>query len=583
MDAISRPLPLLILTSREEAAKDLIGSLRSAGLAVRGIFTNEPERLEELSKSSPFELILCCQYDPAVDLDACLSYYRRLVSDVALIVIADATTDSAVLFHALRSGARVLTEHGDKDHLQLVVARELSDLQHRRAEARLRERLEECEQTHRQAGKGLKSGPVALDADTGLPNRTALMCELDSRLTETVSGGTPFAVIYVGINAFPKLLHSKGLVSGLEVAADIGSALQILAPQRAYLARVGDGGYVLLIPDLRQAGADKLAATIKRDLSDTLEQAPQEGQTLQCSVGLTLASSATRCAADLLDSAYRDYLFSLLAPISEPGMTEPSRNAQGENASEDNLRVTARVKHALDVDGFQLVYQPIVSLKGDSQETYNVLLRLREDNGTLREAKDFLPAAIESGIMVAIDRWVLRNAIARVAAQRSAGRKVSFFVNLAEQTLQEKQLLIWICDNLREFQARGNWVTLQILEEHARRNAAVVSRLSEGLRKVKCRVAINRFGEGPNPEHLLRSLRLDYAKLPPNLCAGLANDQRKQQRLRELTEVCRNAGVKSVVTGVEDASSLTVVWTAGVDYVQGYFLLKPSPFIGKGQ
>lgn len=581
MDSLSRPLPLLILTSREEAAKDLIGSLRSAGLAVRGIFTNEPERLEELSKSNPFELILCCQYDPAVDLDACLSYYRRLVSDVPLIVVSDATTDSAVLIHALRCGARDLIKHGDRDRLQLVVTRELSDLRHRRAEARLRERLEECEQTHRPAGKGLESSPVALDADTGLPNRTALMCELESRLAETSSGGKPFAMIYVGIDAFPQLLHTRGLTSGLKAAAEIGAALQILAPNRTYLARVGDDGYALLIPDLRQADAGELAATIKRDLRHTLEQAPQEGPTLQCSVGLTLASSVTRIAADLLDSAYRDYLFSLLAPISELGTTELSRNLEGQNGSEDKLGITGRIQHALDVDGFQLVYQPIVSLKGDSQESYNVLLRLREDHGALREAKDFLAAAIDSGLMVAIDRWVLRNAIAQIAVQRSKGHKVNFFVNLAEQTLREEQLLIWICDNLREFRARGNWITLQILEEHARRNAAVFTRLSEGLRKVKCQVAINRFGEGPNPEHLLRSLRLDYAKLPPDLCAGLADDRLKQQRLRKLTEVCRNANVKSVVTGVEDARSLTVVWTAGIDYVQGYFLQKPSSVIGQ--
>lgn len=691
MDSLSRAVTLLILTSQKEAAEDLIASLRNGGLAVNGIFTGEPERLEDLSKSNPFELILCCHYDPAVDLDACMSHYRGLDSEVPLVIIADSTADSAVLIDALRSGARDLTERGDTDHLQLVVARELSDLGHRRAEARLRKQLDECEQrfrdlvdasdeavafiregthigvnpaylalygfgstdalhgfplldliapddqrqvreslraverrntpepavldvqcidadgerfeahirvfrstldgetcvrvvTQRQARETLESGPVALDADTGLPNRAALMGELRSRLAEAASGSKTFAAIYVGISVFPKLLQTEGLAGGLKAAAGVGAFLRVLAPENAFLARVCDDGYVLLLSDLRQADAIKLAASIKRDLRFPLGQEPPAAQAPQCSTGLMLASSNTRSAADLLDTLYRDYLFGLLEPSTEPGLTEASAHAQSspsENALELDRSFSARIKHALEVDGFQLVYQPIVSLKGDSQENYNVLLRLREDDGPLREAKDFLTAAIDSGSMVAIDRWVFRNAIAEVAAQRSKGRKPNFFVNLAEQTLQEEKLLIWICDCLRDFRARGNWVTLQILEKHARRNAAVFTKLSEGLRKVKCRVALNRFGEGPNPGLLLRSLRVDYVKFPPELARGLANDRLKQRQLQELTKLCRDAGVKSVVTGVEDARSLTVLWTAGIDYVQGNFLQKPTASIEK--
>jgi EAL domain-containing protein (putative c-di-GMP-specific phosphodiesterase class I) len=253
-----------------------------------------------------------------------------------------------------------------------------------------------------------------------------------------------------------------------------------------------------------------------------------------------------------------------------------SRDRDGAVLDEER-RIAGCIQRALDGDGFELFYQPIVSLRGDRRESYQVLLRLRDEDGTLREAKDFLDIATKSGAMAAVDRWVFRNAISELAAQRSKGQEVNFFVNIAEATLQEDKLLVWICDCLRDCKARGNWLTLEILEEHARGNAAVFARLSNGLRKVGCRIALDRFGEGQKPETLLRSLRPDYVKFPPDPGSGLADDRAKRRRLQELTKLSRDAGVKSIVTGLEDARSLTVLWTAGIDYVQGNFLQRPSP------
>jgi EAL domain-containing protein (putative c-di-GMP-specific phosphodiesterase class I) len=298
---------------------------------------------------------------------------------------------------------------------------------------------------------------------------------------------------------------------------------------------------------------------------------------------VVLADSVTNSPSDLMDSAYRNYVFTMLEPTSQAGSAASAEGDRSGTPLEAEQRIAERIQQALDIDGFQLFYQPIVSLKGDRQENYNVLLRLLDEDETLLEAKDFLGVADKSGAMAAIDRWVFRTAIAELAAQRSKGHEINFFVSIAETTLQEEKLLVWICDCLRDCNARGNWLTLQVQEEHARRHAAVFTRLSDGLRKVSCRIALSRFGEGKKPEVLLRNLRLEYAKFPPELGQGLADDRAKQKRLQDLTKLCRETGVKSVVTGVEDARSLTVLWTAGIDYVQGNFLQRPSPSIDQAQ
>jgi PAS domain S-box-containing protein len=691
MDSFSSTVTLLILTSREDEAEGLIKSLRKGGLAVRGIFTSEPERMEELAASNPFDLILLCEYDPGVELDACMSHYRALEVDVPLVIIADASTESGILIEALRSGARDLTEHGDTDHLQLVVARELSDLGHRRSEDSLRERLEECIRRSRdlidasgeavafiqegihlqvnpayqelygfdtldqlegmplldliaadcqqeareslraveqrgatepadlnvrciraddelievrlnisrsnldgepcvrirvrpQAAESVQSQSVMLDEDTGLPNRAALIEELGSRLARATLERRPFAAIYVGLSVFHKLLRDQGLTNGLRRAAELGAKLRDLAPPNAYLARVSDDGYVLLIWNLVRSDADALTARIRREARVPLARETVQEEGPQCGSGLLLADASTRSADDLLDTIYRDYVFSALPPAahaSPPESLGPTESAPSEAALLEERRLASRIDHALDIDGFELAYQPVVSLKGDSQESYDVLLRMREDDRTLLESKNFFAAAIHTGKIVAVDRWVIRNAVAAVAEQRANGHRVNIFVSVCEDTLREERLLIWICDCLRELRARGNWLTLQVQEEHARPHPAVFTRLSEGLKKVKCRVALNRFGEGPNPDLLLRSLRVDYVKFPPALGRGLADDKSKQRQLKELTKLTRDAGVRSVVTGVEDARTLTVLWTVGIDYVQGDFLQRPCAAMGK--
>jgi EAL domain-containing protein (putative c-di-GMP-specific phosphodiesterase class I) len=184
--------------------------------------------------------------------------------------------------------------------------------------------------------------------------------------------------------------------------------------------------------------------------------------------------------------------------------------------------------------------------------------------------------------MVAVDRWVIRHTIAEIANLHERKRKVNLFVNVAAETLQEERLLIWICDYLREYEVRGNWLTIQIAEEHAMRHPDAFSRLRDGLRKVKCRIALNRCGLGPDAQGVFENALADFARLAPELGAELATDERRQAQVRRLVEAAREAGTRSIVPHVADPYSLAQLWRMGVDYVQGNFLQVPAPSIDAG-
>lgn len=261
-----------------------------------------------------------------------------------------------------------------------------------------------------------------------------------------------------------------------------------------------------------------------------------------------------------------------------PGGKEDARPPRTPDR-DDERQFAQRINRALGGDYFQLFYQPIIGLKGDGQERYNVFIRLRDDRQGVREAKEFLAAAVQSGRMTAIDRWVIEHAILVLADQRHQGRKLNFFINLAEETLREEALVPWLGELLTRRQLEGDWLTFQLLEEQVLANVPRYGQFSQELAALGCHTAFNRYGGSPRSEKLLASLPVDFVKLDAQLTTGIADDERKEQQLGQLIDKIRAQGKASIATNIEDAGTLSILWTAGVDYVQGNFLQRPSPHL----
>lgn len=690
---------LLILTSRAHEAADLITTLRNGGIPARGVYTDQCQRLVELTTTTdPVDLILCCTGDPAISLDSVMPHYWDIEADVPLILIADAADDPRPLLQALRDGARDLVERAQVERLQLVVTRELANLQVRQRLTHAETQLELCEQRaaellesteeaiafvregmhihangayqrrfgfaspeeldglplldlvapeHQHAVRELlRRGdeadsdtqqrirlsclradgslfPAVLsianaelagepclrlivqeaeasspdedeaftDLDTGLPNRAAFVSALTQRLARAASAEQAgFGLLYVAINEFPDIIETVGLMRALEIAAGFGAALeQIALTQRgSRLVRFSDDSFMLLLEDVDLGEAKQLAVTVRREMRLPVVLPRRDTAQADCITGLALYDGAPTSANELIETAYADAHGvgaasgredDALAAAPRPmaaGPTEPATDAADREIAE-------KIDEALQTDGFKLVYQPIISLLGDSQENYSVLVRLLDDAQRLHEAREIVGPAVRTGRIQAIDRWVIAKAIMEVATQRQRGQKINFFVNLAESTFLETTLLLWICDRLRDHEARGNWLTFQLQEIHARQHLAQLAKVTDGLKKIKSRIALSRFGHDEQPDSLLQALQVDFVLFAPDFAQGLSDDQRKQKRLMQLADLAREFNVKTVVTGVEDAATLTILWGAGIDYVQGNFLQRPSPVLSLEQ
>jgi EAL domain-containing protein (putative c-di-GMP-specific phosphodiesterase class I)/GGDEF domain-containing protein/DNA-binding NarL/FixJ family response regulator len=412
----------------------------------------------------------------------------------------------------------------------------------------------------------------------GLPDYDSLVTAIQTRIGDSKRTERPFAVILVRVRGVANLLRELGLNRGLGIVGALSAPLREIGGEDSVLARVGVDGFALLADGADEAEATRLAERIRAEVR-LLRAHGETRIDPDCDVGFAVAADRCPEAVDLLDSAYRDCLENGNGAKASRGMQKPTSLAARvkQEEEEGDTDQSSKVEQALEADRLMLVYQPIVSLMGDNQENYSVLVRLLDSEENLLEAKEFIGPAIRAGLIERVDRWSIRQAIRAMSEHRRSGAKFNFFLNLAEDTFRDPGVIIFICDCLREFDVRGSWLTFVFQEELVESNLGSLTRLVEGLKKIKCRVAVNRFGATGRSPMLLQALPLDFVLLLPDYASELADDKDKQQKLLELAGLAREFNVKTVVTGIEDARTLTILWTAGVDYVQGNFLQRPSP------
>ncbi len=421
-----------------------------------------------------------------------------------------------------------------------------------------------------------------LDADTQLPNRQYFTSQLDHWVDAAEDDDDLRALFYVSLDNYSQMRRSLGVGGIDQLVKNIAEQLRAEITKTDLLARFSDSTFSLLC---RRGSVNEIEALAERLRTVIAGVAMPDGIGVattapSASIGISLISDPHADTHDLINEAYKSS-----ESAREQGgnkvvvYREATASAAPDAIDAQDSKVLQQIDAALSQNRFQLAFQPIVSLQGDTRENYAVLVRMLDEKGDEVLPEFFMKQATQYGKMVDIDRWIVRNAIAALSEQRKEGRKINLFISLSEPSLVDKDTLLWICDCLREFDARGGWLTFQIREKHARENLRPVVKLVDGLKKIRCQIAIDHFGLLPKAEAVLNHVQADFVKLAPSFVRELNNNQQKQDELNNLNEMILNHGMKTVATSVEDANSLTVLWTVGVGYIQGYFLQEPSETI----
>jgi len=408
------------------------------------------------------------------------------------------------------------------------------------------------------------------DPVTGLLNRNSFLEVLDTAVERAINAGQPASLAYIRVDRFAALQADIGLTDSDQLLNQLATLLRGHFPGEAQLARYADDVFAVLqpgvIPQQAEPELRKLLTKVEGQLLDV------GGRTVQTtlSIGVAGLDEKTAKAQDAIERAHR-----CADELSDGNALKLYNPADELAAAANRGDIVAMLKQALESNSFRLLFQPIISLRGDSFEHYEVLLRLLDPQGVEVPPNEFLSTAADVGLAAKIDRWVILNSIKLLAEHRAKGHRTRLFLHLSAASIQDPSLLPWLGVVLKASRLPGDSLAFEFGEADAVAYLKPAKALAQGLNGLGCRTALAQFGCVLNPFNTLKHLDAEFIKVDGSYTQDLTR-QENQEALKALLAELHEQQKQSIVPFVESATVLATLWQAGVSYIQGHYLQGPS-------
>lgn len=414
------------------------------------------------------------------------------------------------------------------------------------------------------------------DASSGLFNRQHFLGELDDVVTAAANGKKNQAVLLIDIDSYGALLNEIGLGQADALLNAAARRLEsVLGDANVLTSRFADHGFGVLLHDSDFARTRDTAEAIRAAFDGQILRVGARSLTASVSVGGVQIGEKIASTPQVLTKAGQ----SLQAVGALGGnRIEIFDPAAKDRAEEERFQERIRqVEEALESNGFVMHYQPIISLHGDDGECYEVLLRMQLANGELVPPLSFLPEAESQGLTERVDRWVIGRAIAQLAERKKAGKNTHLIVNITTGSLLDSRLPALIKEQLNKAEVEGKRLTLEIPESKCVTHLEQAQRFQREIGKFGSTLSLEQFGSSSNSFQLLSHIDAHYLRIDRALMTDLAKNSEHQKKVREIADKARDLGKKTIAEFVQDAASMTVLFTSSVNFVCGNFLAPAGP------
>ncbi len=415
------------------------------------------------------------------------------------------------------------------------------------------------------------------DALTGLYNRHEFEQRLHDALAR-VGPDTPVALLYLDLDQFKLINDTSGHLAGDQLLVQLAVVMRRQLREADVLARLGGDEFGILAFDVTdQATAEQLAERLRRSIDGYVFTWEQRSYLVSASVGGVLVDHAGVQAKDLMAQADAAcYL------AKERGRNRVHFHSERDDETQrrhGEMEWAQRLQWAVDEGLLLLAYQEIhaVGAAAGDAPSIELLLRYRDEDGTLLPPGVFLPAAERYGLMPSIDRWVVQSALAHFDRLHPAGARLhTVSINLSGASIEDPELAEQIVDWLRFYQVDPARVCFEITETVAVRNLAAVVRFMERLRAVGCSIALDDFGAGMSSFTYLKNLPLDAIKIDGSFVRDMLTDPVSRLMVRAVTDIAHQLGLRVVAEWVTDDATVQALAEVGVNALQGYGLHCPE-------
>jgi len=413
------------------------------------------------------------------------------------------------------------------------------------------------------------------DALTGLINRR----EFENRLTIAVdqarlSEQARQVLLYLDLDQFKLVNDTCGHPAGDLLLKQITGVLQSRVRGGDTLARLGGDEFGILLQDCSLDQAMRIAETLRQAIRDYRFSWQDGVLTVGVSIGIVEITKEISTVANVMSAAdvacysAKDSGRNRVQLYKHDDMPERHRE----------MHWISKLTRARDESRFELFYQPIVPIGTNThdREHFELMLRLRDESGTIVTPAEFIPAAERYNIMPSIDRWVVRQALDRVVHRVASGVKpFTIAVNLSGTSLNDERFLEFLIAELTANDLAPGAMCFEITETAAIENLGNVVYFMRELKSRGCHFALDDFGSGLSSFMYLKNLPVDYLKIDGQFVENVSRDPVDRSMVAAISQVGKAMGIQTIAERVESPEVLAELARLGIGFAQGFYIAKP--------
>lgn len=549
-------LRTLIVDDVPDDAELMAAALRDAGFRVEFERVDSAELLEEALERGPWDVVLSDHAMPRFSSERALKLLAHADPQPPVIVVSGAIGEEATVA-AMRAGA---VDFVSKDRLVRLPAA-VTRARNEAAMERERKRLEDELQFNSDH-----------DPLSGLFNRRRFATELARAVADAERyPDTAGSLLLIDLDHFKYVNDTLGHHAGDQLLTTVARALSARMRESDVIARVGGDEFAVVLPHT-PLDAGLLAA---RSLCDAASRFMiiVNGRKVRTTMSVGVVPLGRGMTGE--DSL-------ALADIAMYEAKKQGRNrvvALERKPAEmvDQLGWSERLRDALAFARFELYAQPIVEIATGRVDRHELLLRLRDEHDELVAPEAFIPTAERFGLIGAIDRWVVHQAIEQLALRPK--RTNIYMVNLSAISIGDPQMLPLIAAELDRTRIDPTRLVFEVTETAAITDMDTASEFMHGLRRIGCGSALDDFGSGFGSFVYLKHLPVDYLKIDREFVGHLPGSTQDRALVKAIIDVARSLGQRTIAEYVGSRATLSVLREQGADFAQGYHLGKPEPFV----
>ncbi len=413
------------------------------------------------------------------------------------------------------------------------------------------------------------------DSLTGLFNRQHFMTELETAIVRAADGKGQQAFLLVEPDHYENLLGEIGLAAADDLIKGIAERLQGALDADTLAARLSDHGFAVLCLAHDHTASLAQAERIREAFHGHILDLGDRSVNPSVSIGGVQVGERIASVSQVMSKSSQCLASCIGMGGNRIEIFDP---AARDRAEEERIQAwVERIREALAKDQFVLHYQPIISLTGAEEENYDVYLRMKGQGGEVIPPLTYLAIAEEHGLLDDIDRWVIKHAVAVISERQKAGKHTNLFVKVTPASLVEGGLEAFIAEQLAAHAVPGDRLVLQLPESKVFTHLKAVQAFQTAVAALGCRVALEQFGTGLNSFQMLSHFDPAILKIDRGFITELGKNAEVQKQVRDIVSKAHAAGKQTVAEFVSDAATMSVLFSMGMDFVEGNFLAAPGP------